>query len=451
MGIRKKKESLASALSELKATDYSMDIELSDIYKRLLKGRNQFAEIFEKNIKAIMQISSLDLTMQYQTEKIMDISNNITKTTETIFGNSSSAKNKNNQHEELTNTIIKVSSETEKVYKKIEESQNELTIIKEFFEQIINVSREMQSDMNNLFEIINQINEVISGIESISLQTNLLSLNASIEAVKAGQAGRGFAVVAEEIRRLAGETQKLTSSMDSFMNGIRNASEKSSKSASNTINSLGDMTEKIKSIWELNDENKKCVSEVSESMGSIAAVSEEISHSMAEMENQLRYNTDIMYRVGFDLKKAAEPVVSIEKTLDDAVKQMGVMTEDVFFHLENNEFAKYINNAILAHNTWLNNLENMVKERSIMPLQLDSSKCGFGHFYYSITPNIPEITPIWNALGNKHKKFHKYGSDVINALSSGDYLNAEIICNKAKDYSKELISDLERILQIINK
>ena len=86
-----------------------------------------------------------------------------------------------------------------------------------------------------------------------------------------------------------------------------------------------------------------------------------------------------------------------------------------------------------------------------MPLQLDATKCGFGHFYYALTPDIPEILPIWNALGAKHQKFHKYGTDVINALNYGDYHKAEQIYQEAADYSRELISDLKTILHLSEK
>ena len=86
MAIGKKNTVLMKAVSELKEADYSGNPELNRIYRRLLGGRKQFAEIFEKNIKAVMQISSLDLTMHHQTEKILDISRNVEKATEAIFG-----------------------------------------------------------------------------------------------------------------------------------------------------------------------------------------------------------------------------------------------------------------------------------------------------------------------------------------------------------------------------
>ena len=76
MALKTRKAALMRAVSELKKTDYSREPELNSIYQRLSHGRKQFAEIFEKNIKAVMQISSLDLTMQHQTDKI--IAQNIT-------------------------------------------------------------------------------------------------------------------------------------------------------------------------------------------------------------------------------------------------------------------------------------------------------------------------------------------------------------------------------------
>ena len=452
MAIGRKNVVLMRAVSELKEADYSKDPELNGIYLRLLKGRKQFAEIFEKNIKAVMQISSLDLTMQHQTEKIVDISRNVAKATDTIFGtsigNSSMAGKNNNQHEELTNTIVKVSSQTKEVYKKIETSQNELTTIKELSNQTIKGSLEMQKDMDELLNIINRMNEVIAGIDSISMQTNLLALNASIEASRAGVAGRGFAVVAGEIRSLAEETQKLTGSMGNFIEDIKNASHKSVNSATNTINALENMTGKIKNVWELNNENQQHVSKVNESISSIATVSEEISNSMAEMENQLKDSTEFMNKVSHDLKKAVEPVVDIEKTLDDTVKQMGTMAEDAFFHLENPEFAQYLKNAISAHRGWLNTLKKMVDKCTVMPLQLDSSKCGFGHFYYAMRPRMPEAQPIWDALGQKHKRFHKFGGEVIHALNQGNYSKASQLYLEAEAYSKGLIADLETLLHI---
>lgn len=449
IGTNKK---LVRSVAALQKDDYSSSPGLQEIYQRLENGRKQFAEIMEKNIHAVMQISSLDLMMHHEVDEIMKISQNVAKAAEVIFGTSTGTAaaggNGASSHEALTNTIIKVSEDTEEVYQKIEEGQKELTAIRDLSEQTMRVSQEMQKDMEDLFQVINHMNEVIAGIDAISLQTKLLALNASIEAAHAGTMGKGFAVVADEIRSLAEETQKLTSSMGEFVEGIKGASQKSSASTQNTMGALSSMAERIGNVWTLNEENQRRVSDVSQSVTSLAAVSEEITSSMTEMENQLRNSTDFMQEIGNEMRRTAEPVAEIEKTLDDALKQMGHMAEDAFYHLESLEFCKYMRSAISAHNKWLDNLESMVRGRNVMPIQLDSSKCGFGHFYYSVTPRIPGVQQIWEELGPKHEKFHGYGSQVIQALFQEDYQKAEQICQEAKDYSRGLIADMEKILRI---
>ncbi len=449
MGLRGNKAILMKAISELKRADYSREPQLNDIYQRLQRGRGQFADAFDKNIKAVMQISSLDLTMQYQNDKIVDISRKIAKATESLFGSGDQMSGRSaNVHEEMTHNIVEVSSAADNVYRKIETAQEELTTIRELSEQTVQMSHSMRDDMDSLQGYIGRLNDVIEGIETISLQTSLLALNASIEAARAGEAGRGFAVVAGEIRDLAEQTQKLTQNMSEFVDNIKDASQKSGNSTRETIDILDNMTEKIGNVWSLNSENQEHVSKVNETISSIAAVSQEISSSMTEMENQLRDSTEFMSNVSKDLIKAVEPVVDIEKTLDDTVKLMGTMTEDAFYHLENDEFAKYVNSAITAHHTWLGNLQNMVRQRKVLPLQLNSAKCGFGHFYYALTPQIPQVLPLWNALGEKHRRFHQYGADVIQAIQSGQYARAEQICDEAQKYSAGLIADMEEMVRL---
>lgn len=442
----KRKTVLMKAVSQLKQADYSREPELSSMYDRLSNGRRQFAEVFDKNINAVMQISSLDLTMNYQTQKIVDISNKISKATETIFGATSGSTN--NPQEELTNTIIQISGKTDEVYKKIEDGQNELTAIKDLSSQTIHAANEMQTDMDELMDIINHISSILSGIDTISLQTNLLALNASVEAARAGEAGKGFAVVAGEIRELAEETQKLTKDMGTFVENMKHASKKSLQSSDSTIQSLNSMAARITNVWELNDRSQKDIAQINDSISSMASVSEEISSSMAEMENQLNDSTEFMRTVGRDLRQATEPVVNIEQTLDDSIREMGHMSKDAFYHMENHEFIQYMNTAISSHQTWLGNLRKIVDSQSVIPLQLDSTKCGFGHFYYAITPDIPGVLPIWEALGGKHQKFHTYGEGVINAVKNREYGKARQIYNEAANYSNELISDMQKIIEL---
>uniref|UniRef100_UPI004057A0C7 methyl-accepting chemotaxis protein n=1 Tax=Acetatifactor sp. TaxID=1872090 RepID=UPI004057A0C7 len=310
--------------------------------------------------------------------------------------------------------------------------------------------KEMVGSMSEISEASQEISKIIDTINSIAAQTNLLALNASIEAARAGEAGRGFAVVAEEIRQLAEETQKMTANMDEFVKKIKSASEQSNQSVTQTINDLGIVTEKIKTVWEINKENQQHVYNINNSISSLAAVSEEISSSMAEMESQtvnikeqchqLDEDTKEMRVISKQLKEVVTPVVKIEKVLSEASKQLGDMTDDAFFRMEFSEFAKYMDTAISAHQAWLANLKKMALERRFAPIQLDASKCGFGHFYYSMTPKTPEIREIWIGVEEKHKKLHSYGNDVKKALFNEEYEKAEQYCREAEEYSKKLIA-----------
>ena len=463
MIFAKNKAEMINAVAELRETDFSKDPALAEIYGRLIKGRRQFENILDKNIKAVMQISSLDLTLKHHTEHMKEIAHHVAEAAEGIYDaaneSASVAVQVNQQHEELTNTIISAAEETDQVYKKIESGQNDLTSIKELSGQTILESEEMKKDLNELFDVIERMNEVIAGINSISSQTNLLALNASIEAARAGEAGRGFAVVADEIRSLAEETQKMTANMGKFVDGIKEASQKSSKSATSTIQALESMTEKIENVWKLNDENQRHVSAVNESISSLAAVSEEISSSMTVLEtqttnienrcDQLKESSAMMRDTSKELMDIMKPLEGIEHILDETAKEMGDMTDDAFFRLEQSEFVKYLDAAISAHMNWLANLKAMVDRRTVLPLQIDAAKCGFGHFYNALTPKTPEVRPIWDAMDAKHKRFHKYGADIIKELLADNFGKADQLYQEAENYSKELIADLGKMKAIM--
>ncbi len=460
-----KEKKMLDAVAKMEAADYTKSPKLGEIYKRLLANRKQFETVMDKDITAVMQISALDITLNFVMEEMMSISNDVKEETQIIRDASekcaSVAGEVNLQHEDLTNTIISAAEDTDVVNQKIEEGQKELTKIRDLSKNTIEDSEEMRKDMDTLLAVINSMNEVIAGINAISSQTNLLALNASIEAARAGEAGKGFAVVAEEIRQLAEETQNLTSNMGNFVEKIKFASQKSAQSVISTIDALNMVTEKIGNVWTINSENQKQVAQVNHSISTLAAVSEEISSAMVELESQtvsineqcgaLKENTDRLHKTGAQLKEATKPVTRIEQVLSEATKQMGKMTDDAYFRLEYKEFTKYIDAAIEAHKNWLNNLNMMVENEQVLPLQLDAAKCGFGHFYYSMTPQNPEIHAIWKTVEEKHKKFHSYGGKVINAIMAGKFEEAKKSCKEAVDYSKGLLDDLYAMKSIAEK
>lgn len=438
--------------------------ELNNIHRRLISGRTEFEQAVTKTLDAVIRMSSMDLTLETNVATVEQINTSISNAVDTISQSSGSTANIASEvskaHESLTSTIIEVSDESTKVMEDINNSEKELTSISELSASAISTATEMKADIYGLLDIIQHMNEVITAINSISSQTNLLALNASIEAARAGEAGKGFAVVAEEIRQLADETKSLTGSMGAFISSIQEASKKSSDSVDTTVTELEHINDNIQNVWKITGNNRTSMEHIADSVSSLAAVSEEISSSMNELDHQMQYvneqcqslkeNTASLAISSHSIAELVEPSKTIEKHLDESTKIMGNMARDAFYMMDNQVMLNCLNSAVSAHQNWLSTLKTIAHTGELKPLQTDCTKCGLGHFYYAFKPVNPKVLDIWNSLEEKHKTFHSYGTQMISAIRSGRTDELQQIYEKAEAYSKELISDFQKLIQIID-
>ena len=144
-------------------------------------------------------------------------------------------------------------------------------------------SEEANRMIQGLVEASQKIGDVVNLITDIAEQTNLLALNATIEAARAGEAGKGFAVVASEVKNLANQTAKATEEIGSQIADIRGATENSVRAIENTSKTIGRINEISVAIATSVDEQKQATVEIAQNAERAASGTDEVASSILKV------------------------------------------------------------------------------------------------------------------------------------------------------------------------
>ncbi|MYL85290.1 chemotaxis protein [Desulfovibrio aerotolerans] len=234
--------------------------------------------------------------------------------------------------EEMNATVLEVarnaSQATDTAEKAKDKAQEGAEIVNKVvggIGQVQSQSLELKSDMTVLGKQAEDIGQIMNVISDIADQTNLLALNAAIEAARAGEAGRGFAVVADEVRKLAEKTMTATKEVGDAIQQIQHGTRKNIDNVDRTFKTIEDATAMAKASGEALSEIVRFVDLSTDQVRAIATASEEQSSASEEINRSVEEVNRIAAETMDALRQSAQAV----SELAQQAQELGTMVQEM--------------------------------------------------------------------------------------------------------------------------
>ena len=326
----------SSVISEVK-TLINASTSLADKLGGIVTEVDEHAGILDDRMASLNALAEANSTSTNQIRQVMD---DLSSTAVTLADNVQSVNAKVNEMGDNMSAInseaVTLNDNSDKMNRAGQNVSESMTLVLTSSHTASDIIAQLIEQVNETNKAIASINEAVELISDITSQTNLLSLNASIEAARAGQAGRGFAVVASEIKQLADQSSQ---GADSIKNIADNILEKSNRSviltgrmkelAEQEQTDIGNAKESFDILNRIIEENAAIAQTVMDKTKNLEALKLDIINSVSELsaisEENAASNEEVTARVteiAESVNRISEDTQTVRKVSSDMKELM---------------------------------------------------------------------------------------------------------------------------------